>query len=78
MRYNVGMKKQDLIDYLGGTPSEAAKRLGYSGYRADNNITRLPVKLTPKQCDVIIMRMKANKIRLPQELANKLAESVRI
>lgn len=72
------MKKQKLIEYLGGSAQSAAKKLGYTGYRGDNNITRLPDTLTARQCDVIIMRMKANRIKLPPELALYLAESVRI
>ncbi len=61
------MKKQTLIDYLGGTPSKAAKMLDYSHKRADNNITRLPDDLTARQITVIIMRMRAKRIPVPKE-----------
>lgn len=59
--------KQDLLDNLGGTYSNVAKKLGYTGFRADNNISRLPDVLTHRQIRVIIMRMKANRIKVPKE-----------
>ena len=61
------MKKQELIDLLGGTTSKAAKRLGYTGWRADNNVSRLPDTLTERQSRVIIMRLKAKRIKYPNE-----------
>lgn len=60
--------KQQLIEYLGGTPVLAAKKLGYDGYRGENNIYSLPDVLTARQCRVIVMRMKAARIKVPKEL----------
>lgn len=59
--------KQKILNYLGGTHSKVARRLGYKGPRADNNIIRLPDILTPRQCDSIILRMKAKRIPVPKE-----------
>ena len=66
MPYNAHMiKKSELIEYLGGTAMNAACRLGYDTIRPDNNITRLPDVLTKRQDKVIIMRMKAKRIAVP-------------
>lgn len=67
--------KQDLLNNLGGTYSNVARKLGYVGIRADNNISRLPDVLTDRQLDVIFMRMKANRIKIPPHW---LADSARI
>lgn len=61
------IKKSDLIEYLGGTPMNAACRLGYDTIRPDNNITRLPKILTAQQEKVIRMRMKSKRIKIPAE-----------
>lgn len=53
----------------------AACRLGYDTIRPDNNITRLPDVLTKRQLDVIIMRMRAKREKIP---AHWLIENVRI
>lgn len=60
--------KQALIDYLGGNTVLAAKKLGYDGHRGENNIYSLPDVLTTRQCKVIVMRMKAARIKVPKEL----------
>jgi len=57
--------KQDLLNNLGGTYSNVARKLGYVGNRADNNISRLPDILTDRQIAVIFMRMKAARIKIP-------------
>lgn len=59
--------KQSLLDNLGGTHSKVARKLGYVGNRADNNIIRLPDILTERQANVIIMRMKAKRIPVPKD-----------
>ena len=59
--------KLELINYLGGSNSSAAKELGYTGYRADNNVSRLPYVLTDRQLGVIIMRMRSRRIKVPTE-----------
>jgi uncharacterized SAM-dependent methyltransferase len=70
--YNAHMiKKADLIKLLGGSPVNVAARLGYDGIRADNNITRLPDVLTKRQDAVIIMRMKAKRIAVPDKWQKK-------
>ena len=57
--------KQNLLDYLGGTYSNVARKLGYVGIRGDNNISRLPDVLTDRQLGVIKMRMLAKRIKIP-------------
>lgn len=57
--------KQNLLDHLGGTYTNVARKLGYKGFRADNNITRLPDVLTDNQVGVILMRMRARRIKVP-------------
>lgn len=59
--------KKKLIELLGGTNTTAARALGYSGLRADNNISRLPDVLTERQSASIVLRMKANRIKVPVE-----------
>jgi hypothetical protein len=61
------IKKSELIKYLGGTAMNAACQLGYDVIRPDNNITRLPDILTKRQQGVILMRMKANRIPIPDK-----------
>lgn len=64
--YNARMiTKQELLEYLGGTHSSVARKLGYTGKRADNNIIRLPDILTNRQRDIVFMRMKAMRIKIP-------------
>lgn len=58
--------KQDLLNHLGGTYSNVARKLGYIGFRADNNISRLPDILTDRQIKVVILRMKARRIKVPK------------
>lgn len=53
----------------------AACRLGYDTIRPDNNITRLPDVLTKRQLDVIIMRLRAKREKIPPRW---LADSARI
>lgn len=57
--------RQQLLDYLGGTYSSVAHKLGYKNKRADNNIRQLPDVLTERQRDAIILRMKAKRIKVP-------------
>ena len=57
--------KNDLLNYLGGTNINCARKLGYTGTRADNNINRLPDILTKRQLDAIIVRMKVKRIKVP-------------
>jgi hypothetical protein len=59
--------KNDLLSHLGGTYSNCARKLGYSGPRADNNISRLPEVLTDRQAAAIMLRMKAKRIKIPPE-----------
>lgn len=59
--------KQDLLNRLGGTYTNVAHNLGYTGFRPDNNISRLPDVLTDRQAGVIRMRMKAKRIKIPKE-----------
>lgn len=63
--YSPMITKQDLLNNLGGTYSNVARKLGYTGFRADNNISRLPSVLTEKQVAVILMRMRARRIKVP-------------
>jgi predicted GIY-YIG superfamily endonuclease len=60
------IKKQDLLALFNGSSSYAAKKLGYDGTRADNNIIRLPEILSIRQAEKIILRMKANRIKIPK------------
>ena len=59
--------RQQLLNYCGGTYANVARKLGYKGPRADNNIRQLPDILTDRQAGVIIMRMKAKRIAVPKE-----------
>jgi hypothetical protein len=59
--------KQQLIEHIGGSYSEIAKKLGYKHRRADNNIARLPDLLTERQQDAIMFRMRAKRIKIPVE-----------
>jgi len=61
------MKKQDLIDLLGGTAVKAANRLGYA-HR--NSVQRLDAELTDRQVKDIIMRLRAKRIKFPAEWVN--------
>lgn len=65
------IKKSELIEYLGGTSVRAAHSLGYTCYRAENNINRLPDVLTERQVNLVIMRMKAKRIKVPVHWLNK-------
>lgn len=56
------MRKQELIDYLGGTADSAAKKLDFA-HR--NSIQRYKDELTPRQCTDVIRRMKAKRIKIP-------------
>lgn len=64
--------KDMLHKLLGKSNADVAKRLGYTGYRADNNISRLPAILTNRQARVIIMRMRAENIKVPKSWMNDL------
>lgn len=70
MHYNGGMvTKAQILDYLGGEKKscgEVARKLGYKHPRSDNNIRNLPDVLSEGQADAIIMRMKANRIKVPK------------
>ena len=70
--------KQDLLNHLGGTYTNVARKLGYAHVRADNNISRLPGVLTERQLAVIIMRMRARRIKVPAHWigATKAAKDV--
>jgi hypothetical protein len=58
--------KQQILNHMGGTCSNVARKLGYAGPRADNNISRLPDVLTDKQISAIVMRMRAKRIKVPE------------
>jgi hypothetical protein len=58
------MKKESLINLLGGTADKAAKRLGYA-HR--NSIQRFGETLTERQVKDITMRMRAKRIKIPKE-----------
>ena len=57
------MNKKDLIELLGGTAERAATKLGYS-HR--NSIQRFPDVLTDSQVNVVLLRMRAVRIPIPQ------------
>ncbi len=58
------MKKQDLINLLGGNAEKASKRLGYAH---KNSVLRLSDPLTDRQVKDMVMRMKAKRIKFPRE-----------
>ena len=58
------MKKSELINYLGRPVHKAAERLGYADRQSLN---RFPDDLDGKHKNVIFMRMRANRIKIPKE-----------
>ena len=62
------MKKQDLINLLGGTAEKAAKRLDYA-HR--NSVQRFDDELTDRQNADIIRRLRAKRIKYPAEWNSK-------
>lgn len=43
-----------------------ARKLGYKHARSDNNLRKLPDILTTSQATAIVLRMKANRIKVPK------------
>jgi len=61
------MKKQDLIDLLGKAPT-LAKKLNF---KHRNIVYGWSEELTERQSANVIMRMKANRIKIPKEWLKK-------